>query len=166
MMSKPNMFFFLKSLPLKMYKPNVRAELVLDPGGHAPSNRQNSDEYLGCISVFDVFQGSLGDCFMLASILSLIKNHEIMSHIMPIDNANEANMNIGAYHFRFWRMGEWFDVVVDDFLPVDPSFSLLFARNVTYFNECWVPLFEKAVAKLTLFNIQLVILQDFLLCFA
>ena len=84
---------------------------------------------------------------MIAPIISLTKNHEIMSHIMPIDNANEANMNIGAYHFRFWSMGEWFDVVVDDFLPVDRSFKLLFAQNYTYFNECWASLFEKAVAK-------------------
>ena len=66
---------------------------------------------------------------------------------MPRDNALTKNMQIGAYHFRLWTLGNWYDVVVDDFLPMNLSFDLLFTKNITYFNEFWHPLFEKAIAK-------------------
>lgn len=38
-------------------------------------------------------------------------------------------------------------MVVDDYLPCDVNHNLIFARNVTYINELWIALFEKAVAK-------------------
>ena len=56
-------------------------------------------------------------------------------------------MEIGAYHFRFWKLGYWHDVVVDDYLPVNKSDELIFSYNKTYRNEFWIPLFEKALAK-------------------
>ena len=66
---------------------------------------------------------------------------------MPIDNISELNRKTGAFHFRLWRLGQWYDVVIDDFLPLDQSYNLLFVRNLEFFNEYWVSLLEKAIAK-------------------
>ena len=63
-----------------------------------------------------------------------------------MDNAEEKNKNIGAYHFRLWNMGDWYDVVVDDMLPTVER-SLAFSENVRFPNEFWVPMLEKAIAK-------------------
>lgn len=77
-------------------------------------------------------------------------NKPLLSWLIPEDNALRANMDIGAYHFRLWKLGEWYDVVVDDFLPVSKRYDLFLTRNLTYQNEFWVSLFEKAVAKFVL----------------
>ncbi len=52
------------------------------------------------------------------------------------------------FHFRFWRFGNWLDVVVDDFLPVDAGGNFIFARNTRRKNEVLICLLEKAYAKL------------------
>lgn len=56
-------------------------------------------------------------------------------------------MDLGAYHFRLWKLGHWYDVVIDDLLPCNKLAQLVFSYNKTYLNEFWVPLFEKALAK-------------------
>ena len=79
--------------------------------------------------------------------MGLTKNQELLAVVIPVDNADKRNMQLGAYHFRFWKLGYWYDVVVDDFLPVDSNGTLIFSKNESYPNEFWVPLFEKAFAK-------------------
>lgn len=55
----------------------------------------------------------------------------------------------GIFHFRFWRYQQWYDIVIDDRLPyLSKQDRLWGARNVTEINEFWVPLLEKAYAKL------------------
>lgn len=55
----------------------------------------------------------------------------------------------GIFHFRFWRYQQWYDIVIDDRLPYLTRQDRLWgARNVTELNEFWVPLLEKAYAKL------------------
>ena len=95
------------------------------------------------------FKGGLGDCFMLSVIIGLVKsNKELLSFLIPCDNASKRNMRARAYHFRFWDVGSWYDVVVDDMLPVYPNgIPLLFSRNLCFLNEFWMALFEKAAAK-------------------
>ncbi|KAJ3122769.1 Calpain-6 [Nowakowskiella sp. JEL0407] len=53
----------------------------------------------------------------------------------------------GIFRFRFYRFGEWVEVVVDDFLPCGPDGQPLFARSRNP-DEFWVSLLEKAYAKL------------------
>ena len=127
--------------------PNLKAEFVLDLNGRPPSDRTNLKEYLDCFSVEDVCQGQNGDCFFIATIFGLIKNRDLLAHLIPIDNALEANILKGAYHFRLWKLGEWYDVVIDDMLPLKLSYDLLFSRNMNHKNEFWLALFEKVITK-------------------
>ncbi|RNA24106.1 Calpain [Brachionus plicatilis] len=122
-------------------------EFVLDSNGKALSQNFTKADYASYFSSDDIFQGILGDCFMIATILSICNNKEILLHLAPMDNAYRKNMKIGAYHFRLWKLGEWYDVVIDDFLPVDTAHNPLFARNLRFQNEFWISLLEKSIAK-------------------
>ena len=59
--------------------------------------------------------------------------------ILKYNNQAEAR-GAGVYRFRFYRMGEWMDVIIDDYLPKKQ-------HAVVKNNEYWVPLVEKAYAK-------------------
>jgi calpain-5 len=59
--------------------------------------------------------------------------------------SSENNNYVGIFHFRFWRFGQWVDVVIDDMLPVCDN-ELLFTQSSAQ-NEFWIPLVEKAYAK-------------------
>lgn len=106
-----------------------------------------SSDYAHYFSVHDIFQGWLGNCFHIGAMMALTKNEELLELIIPSDNINRENMNYGAYNFRFWKLGYWYNVLVDDYLPINSSYELLFSHNSVYPNEFWVPLFEKAFAK-------------------
>lgn len=111
------------------------------------SSNASDNEYAEYFSVDDIFQGTLGDCFMIAAIMGITHNKRLLAYLMPIDNALRNNMTIGAYHFSLWKLGLWYDVVVDDYLPADCQYNLIFTKNVTFANEFWISLLEKAVAK-------------------
>ena len=55
----------------------------------------------------------------------------------------------GFYQFKFFKNGQWRVVSIDDRLPVNgrKSRPFVFAHSQTD-NEIWVPLIEKAYAKL------------------
>jgi hypothetical protein len=124
-----------------------RDEFVLDASGRPLPPKSSSNQYAEFFSVDDIFQGQLGDCFMIAAIMGMTQNKRLLSWLMPIDNALRNNMRMGLFHFRLWNLGSWYDVVVDDFLPADRQYNLVFTRNMTFPNEFWIALLEKAVAK-------------------
>uniref|UniRef100_UPI0037E96BCC calpain-5 n=1 Tax=Semicossyphus pulcher TaxID=241346 RepID=UPI0037E96BCC len=104
------------------------------------------------ISTRDLHQGSLGNCWMVAAISCLASEPSLWKKVIPdhMDqewNPKHLNLYAGIFHFRFWRLGRWMDVVVDDRLPVSGDGVLLFCRSATP-REFWSALLEKAYAKL------------------
>lgn len=120
----------------------------MDENGQALNKILTKSDYARFFTAYDIFQGWLGNCFHIGAIMALTKNEQLLEIVIPPDNALRQNMKSGAYHFRFWKLGFWYDVVVDDFLPVKCSTNdLIFSHNEIYPNEFWAPLFEKAFAK-------------------
>ncbi|XP_038588845.1 calpain-5-like [Micropterus salmoides] len=104
------------------------------------------------ISTRDLHQGSLGNCWMVAAISCLASQPSLWKKVIPdhVDqewNPKHPDLYAGIFHFRFWRLGCWMDVVVDDRLPVSSDGVLLFCRSATP-REFWSALLEKAYAKL------------------
>lgn len=101
-------------------------------------------------SRFDLDQGYLGNCWFIAAVSTITQRPLIFQHVIPSDQSFNFNENYnGLFHFRFWQFGKWYDVVVDDLLPVFPDGRLVFCSNKTQKNEFWSCLLEKAYAKLS-----------------
>lgn len=91
----------------------------------------------------DVVQGALGTCYLLGAMAVVATRGELIRDLFFGNHSPED----AIFTVRFFIQGEWHYVVIDDYLPVGPEGQLRFARSRDPL--CfWVPLMEKAYAKL------------------
>ncbi|EDO34860.1 predicted protein [Nematostella vectensis] len=99
----------------------------------------------------DVTQGKLGNCWFVAACSSLALRPFLLYKVIPDKDKQEWDPKKpenyqGIFRFRFYRQGEWTEVVVDDLLPtVNGKLVYIHSKEK---NEFWSALIEKAYAKL------------------
>ncbi|XP_030249769.1 calpain-5a [Sparus aurata] len=103
------------------------------------------------ISAHDLHQGQLGNCWFVAACSSLASREALWQKVIPDWKDQEWDKEkpesyAGIFHFRFWRFGEWVDVVIDDRLPTANGELIYCHSNDS--NEFWSALVEKAYVKM------------------
>lgn len=105
---------------------------------------------------YDLNQGDLSNCWFIAATACLATTHrQLFEWCVPKDQEFDKNY-AGIFHFNFWHFGSWVEIIIDDRLPCrevrkeggGKEIELVYGRNDLEPNEFWVPLFEKAYAKL------------------
>jgi hypothetical protein len=95
----------------------------------------------------DLVQGDTGNCWFLSALSALAMLPTFCQLVIPPNQTFDLGY-AGIFHFRFWKFGEWVDVVIDDRLPVNEDNELIYCHNSKDKNEFFGPLLEKAYAKL------------------
>jgi Ca2+-binding EF-hand superfamily protein len=118
----------------------------------------------------DVLQGELGDCWFISSMSLIASDDNILFSKIDPEKLKERNISdetifklisgvypplfhifakYGLYVFRFFLNFEWKFVIIDDRLPCyDSDLPTLAFAQCNSRSEFWVPLIEKAYAKL------------------
>ncbi|CAF1014270.1 unnamed protein product [Brachionus calyciflorus] len=97
----------------------------------------------------DLDQGYIGNCWFIAGCAAITFMPELFDKVVPKNQVCNGDGYCGIFHFRFWLYGIWYDVVVDDYLPVwEHNNQLVFCSNKEEPNEFWAALLEKAYAKI------------------
>ena len=95
----------------------------------------------------EVCQGGLGDCWMMSTLASIAHSHpELIRAIFFPYPMRAAEQRVGAFRLLLCVDGWWRCVVVDDLLPADAT-SLRYGHCNAHPGVLWVPLIEKAMAK-------------------
>uniref|UniRef100_A0A8C2F6F1 Calpain 5a n=1 Tax=Cyprinus carpio TaxID=7962 RepID=A0A8C2F6F1_CYPCA len=108
--------------------------------------------FVNGISAHDLHQGQLGNCWFVAACSSLASREALWQKVIPDWKDQEWDEQkpesyAGIFHFRFWRFGEWVDVVIDDRLPTANGKLIYCHSNDS--NEFWSALVEKAYTVYT-----------------
>lgn len=91
----------------------------------------------------DVKQGTLGDCWLLGAFLVLATHPELLQNLIVKDG-----IKYGFAVFQFFKNGEWKQVLIDTRLPYNRESKTPLYGHCADPTEVWVPLIEKAYAKM------------------
>ncbi|KAK7017794.1 cysteine proteinase [Favolaschia claudopus] len=118
----------------------------------------------------DIVQGELGDCWFLSALATMTTKKGLIEKFCVT-----RHEDVGIYGFIFFRDDHWVSVIIDDqlftnipkFEELHPSFKIYYGNDKELYNksarrgnhslcfaksstdgETWVPLIEKAYAKL------------------
>ena len=95
------------------------------------------------IDIINISQGSLGDCYFLASIFSLAKYPNLIYQLFKTKYLNKE----GYFELIFYIDGKFQIVIVDDYLPIKiKTKEICFSKSLN--NEIWICILEKAWAKI------------------
>src|SRR3990167_2213959 len=141
-------------VPPSKYAPGQKCELIVD----------------GAKST-DVNQGLIGDCWLISAMSIVAIDDSLITGKFqpnlknldaPVSDSEAAGMisgifppvfaqyrKYGMYVARFFKNFAWRYIIIDDLIPCQKGagYEVLFASS-TSANELWVPLLEKAYAKL------------------
>ncbi|KLO18822.1 cysteine proteinase [Schizopora paradoxa] len=159
-------FESMRNMCLHGPDPNEAPQFTPSAIKRVPQIFEDPHFYVDDPSASDIVQGALGDCWFLSAIAVVATKPDLIKKLC---------VAIGIYGFIFCRDGDWVDVIIDDQLFTQvPRWealtadtqklyhkdryiyekiarkggkTLYFARSAQE-NETWVPLFEKAFAKL------------------
>ena len=99
-----------------MYPNNFRPhEICQQQGAHL-----TPEMFIGQTNRFHVNQGQIGDCWFVSSLSLLAENRHFMDQVIPSGQSfhdSLCNSYHGIFRFRFYRFGEWVEIVIDDRLP-------------------------------------------------
>ncbi|RMZ97040.1 calpain-A-like isoform X3 [Brachionus plicatilis] len=109
---------------------------------------ENPSFFGGELKVWNFSSGLLKNAALIFGCSSLSLNEKLFNFIVPENQDFTLSNYGGIFHFRFWYHGKWVDVCVDDRIPVDSENNFVFSHNTANTNEFWLPLCEKAYAKL------------------
>ena len=96
------------------------------------------------VSVDDIIQGSLGDCYFLSVIGSLCNNIKLIEKLFYSLKKSKNNQ----YGINFYINGKWKLILIDDYFPARNTSFKKFSFSYSSNKEIWVPLLEKAWAKI------------------
>ena len=121
---------------------------------------RRASEILDHISVFaqqiypnEIRQGLLNDAYLLSAVASLSEEPLLIERLFLTEEANRA----GLYAIWLCDNGEWKPILLDDFFPCRQYSGAYFpAFAQCKGGEIWVPLLEKAYAKIhgSYFNVE------------
>lgn len=96
------------------------------------------------ITFSDPRQGFIGDCWMIAASSVTAQNPDRIKEIFQIESLNSA----GVYAVDLFIMGIPVTVTIDDYLPFWKHTNDLLYAQVGPDHSLWMPILEKAAAKL------------------